>query len=162
LIRLRTPNETTANLEEALQFIEARQDKGQIFAKLEWGEYLGWRGSPNWRIFMDGRIEIYPDDVWKDYASFTMGNPPGFRNLVTPARYGAIDYFIFDLPFHIGKGHLPKREQEIADLLGPKVVPHGPAKNHDAKHSLQSGWNLLFRKGDVLVYSFFWPDTPLP
>ena len=67
LLMVRTPNETTANLEKAYQLIASRAKSGKIFTKLEWGEYLGWRGYPNWKVNIDGRIEIYPDKVWSRY-----------------------------------------------------------------------------------------------
>ena len=37
----------------------------RVFTRLEWGEYLDWAAHPKARVFMDGRIEIYPDDVWQ-------------------------------------------------------------------------------------------------
>jgi hypothetical protein len=45
-----------------------------IFASFEWGEYLEWALAPaGYRVFVDGRIEIYPDDVWADYEAITRG-----------------------------------------------------------------------------------------
>ena len=40
-----------------------RPEKGRIFTRFEWGEYLSWSLGPRYTVFMDGRIEIYPDDV---------------------------------------------------------------------------------------------------
>ena len=34
---------------------------GRIFSRFEWSEYLGWALAPRYTIFMDGRIEIFPD-----------------------------------------------------------------------------------------------------
>ena len=42
-----------------------------MFSRFEWGEYLSWSYSPEFRVFMDGRIEIFPDEVWHQYADVT-------------------------------------------------------------------------------------------
>jgi hypothetical protein len=44
-----------------------------VFTRFSWGEYVGWALAPRGRIFMDGRIEIYPDNVWEQYAAVTRG-----------------------------------------------------------------------------------------
>jgi hypothetical protein len=50
------------------------QDNGKrIFSRFEWGEYLGWALSPRSKVFMDGRIEIFPDEVWADFDAVTRG-----------------------------------------------------------------------------------------
>jgi hypothetical protein len=46
---------------------------GRIFMRFEWGEYFTWAAAPRFLVFMDGRIEIYPDQVWKDYEAVTTG-----------------------------------------------------------------------------------------
>ena len=66
-------------VEDCLQAVHERLKgdlaKGRIFTRLEWGEYLGRVGCPDFPIFMDGRIEIYPDDVWRDFAQVTQAHP---------------------------------------------------------------------------------------
>ena len=46
-------------------------DSGNIFSHFEWGEYLAWSATPRYKVFMDGRIEVYPDDVWQKYMAVT-------------------------------------------------------------------------------------------
>jgi hypothetical protein len=46
---------------------------GRIFTCFEWGEYLGWSLGPGYQVFMDGRIEIFPDEVWREYSAVTRG-----------------------------------------------------------------------------------------
>jgi hypothetical protein len=71
-----------------------RRDEGQgrIFSRFEWGEYLGWSLAPRYKVFMDGRIEIFPDDVWQDFSAVTRGRADWERIL---DRYG-VDYLILD------------------------------------------------------------------
>jgi hypothetical protein len=53
---------------------EEPNNSRRIFSRFEWGEYLGWRLRPEgYTIFMDARIEIYPDDIWNQYSAVTQG-----------------------------------------------------------------------------------------
>jgi hypothetical protein len=50
-----------------------RRGTRRVFSRFEWGEYLGWSLAPaGYTIFMDGRIEIFPDDVWTRYSAITI------------------------------------------------------------------------------------------
>jgi hypothetical protein len=61
------------DLEEAARGLPPRDD-GRVFSRFEWGEYLGWELAPRgYTVFMDGRIEIFPDGVWDQYAAVTKG-----------------------------------------------------------------------------------------
>jgi hypothetical protein len=51
----------------------AREGRGRLFTRFAWGEYLAWAMAPRATVFMDGRIEIYPDDVWAQYGAVTRG-----------------------------------------------------------------------------------------
>jgi hypothetical protein len=46
---------------------------GRIFSRFEWSEYLGWSLAPRFTVFMDGRIEIFPDTIWREYSALTRG-----------------------------------------------------------------------------------------
>jgi len=53
---------------------EVEPGQGNIFSRLEWGEYLGWALQPaGYRVFIDGRIEIFPAPVWDEYMGLTRG-----------------------------------------------------------------------------------------
>ena len=54
-----------------------RSNQGRLFTRLEWGEYVDWAGADK-RLspFMDGRIEIYSDDIG--------GADPWMSSLVLP------------------------------------------------------------------------------
>lgn len=111
LIRLRPSDDTTANLDKAYEQIASRAERGNVFTKLEWGEYLGWRGYPDFKVNMDGRIEIYPDDVWQQYRDATV-RPVNFVPMAADA-----DFAVLDADFHGRVGaleHLPPNWHEIA------------------------------------------------
>jgi hypothetical protein len=46
---------------------------GRVFTRFAWGEYAGWALAPYGSVFMDGRIEIFPDNVWVQYTAVTRG-----------------------------------------------------------------------------------------
>jgi hypothetical protein len=82
--------------ESDLEQIAARlqnQDRGErIFCRFEWGEYMGWALTPRHKIFVDGRIEIFPDDVWSDFTAITRGRGDWQAIL---DHYG-VDYLVLD------------------------------------------------------------------
>jgi hypothetical protein len=63
---------TETDLQAAADYISER-DGGRVFTRFAWGEYVGWALAPRGTIFMDGRIEIFPDEVWAQYAAVTRG-----------------------------------------------------------------------------------------
>ena len=75
---------------------------GNVYSHFEWGEYLSWSMPPKHKIFMDGRIEIYPDEVWQKYAKVT-GGGEGWDIIL--ADYG-VDYLILDADYHGRSGLL--------------------------------------------------------
>jgi hypothetical protein len=77
---------------------------GRIFSRFEWGEYLTWSASPDYRVFMDGRIEIYPDEVWTQYEAVTCGKDNWQQILNTYA----VDYLFLDATYHTRTGLLPR------------------------------------------------------
>jgi len=68
-------SDTEIELEGVAEHLrDAQAPDKRIFCRFEWGEYLGWALEPaGYRIFMDGRIEIIPDNVWADYLALTHG-----------------------------------------------------------------------------------------
>lgn len=97
--------------EDELDALRARlaghEAGGRVFTRFEWGEYLTWSFWPRYTVFMDGRIEIYPDRVWDDYASVTCGRP-GWEHILDD--YG-VDVLLLDADYHARTGLLPQVEQ---------------------------------------------------
>lgn len=90
----------TNRVEDDLAGILARvQETGaapRVFSRLEWGEYLSWSFGPRGQVFMDGRIEIYPDSAWRDYSDVTRARADWQEIL---DRY-QVDCLLLDTPFH--------------------------------------------------------------
>jgi hypothetical protein len=82
---------TEDDLQRVAQSIR-QHEPGNIFSRFEWGEYLGWSLAPQYKIFMDGRIEIYPDQVWQDFSAITRGRAD-WEDILD--RY-KVDYLVLD------------------------------------------------------------------
>ncbi len=59
-----TPVEATAYLLET-------QPPGPLFHDLAFGSYLIWTAYPDYQVFVDTRIELYPYALWEDYIAIT-------------------------------------------------------------------------------------------
>lgn len=105
------PSRRTARPEQTLQqvadWVSARGPGARIFSRFEWGEYLTWSLGPRYPVFMDGRIEIYPDDVWAQYAAVTEGRGDWEKVL---DRYD-VNYLLVDTGYHQGTGLLAQVAQ---------------------------------------------------
>jgi hypothetical protein len=64
LISMETPVEAT-------NFILDTHPPGNIFHAISFGSYLIWAAYPEYRVFVDGRIELYPAEVWQDYLEIS-------------------------------------------------------------------------------------------
>jgi hypothetical protein len=95
-----------AGLEEVHRHLAAGPGGGRVFSRFEWGEYLAWTGAPRFPVFIDGRIEIYPDDVWEEYLRLTQGKK-GWDKILD--AHG-VDYLVLDANYH-ADGLLPHIEQ---------------------------------------------------
>ena len=104
--RLRPATRPEADIHAVLERVRALGD-ARVFTRLEWGEYLAWAGHPNARVFMDGRVEIYPDDVWGQYHAVTWARDDW--QAILDGR--GVDHLLLDASFH-------------ADLL-PRVEASG-------------------------------------
>jgi hypothetical protein len=63
---------------------------GRMLNAQEWGGYLEWATWPRHQVFLDGRIELHPDQVWFDYLDIVFPSAR-WRSLVD--EYG-ISYFV--------------------------------------------------------------------
>ena len=114
---------TESDLQAAADHLAAGKRGGRIFTRFAWGEYLGWSLAPRYTVFMDGRIEIFPDEVWEQYSAVTRGRGDWEEIL---AHYG-VDCLLLDTA---GYHH---------DLL--PLVRQRP-----------STWRQTFQKGNLVLF----------
>ncbi|HZT80626.1 MAG TPA: hypothetical protein VFA26_10400 [Gemmataceae bacterium] len=121
---LRPARRTEADLEAVCARLRERGGAGRVFSRFEWGEYLSWALAPDGTVFMDGRIEIYPPEVWARYSAVTRGRADWERLL---DGYG-VDYLLLD---RAGYHHdLLPRVEEAADR-----------------------WELVAESGDAVLFA---------
>lgn len=70
---LRSTHRIEYDLARAAEHLEQSPTPPRIYSRFEWGEYLGWALAGRGKVFMDGRIEIIPDVVWRQYSVVTQG-----------------------------------------------------------------------------------------
>jgi hypothetical protein len=73
LVMTHRNHRTESDLEQIAARLQNQDSGERIFCRFEWGEYMGWALTPRHKIFVDGRIEIFPDDVWSDFTAVTRG-----------------------------------------------------------------------------------------
>lgn len=60
--------------EKAALFLSSLNIKGNLFNDLQSGNYLIWQISPQKKVFIDGRLEVYPESFYQEYVSL-LENP---------------------------------------------------------------------------------------
>jgi hypothetical protein len=61
------------DLQAVADHLAAEVPGRRLFTRFSWGEYLGWSLAGRYTVFLDGRIEIYPDEVWGEYNAVVRG-----------------------------------------------------------------------------------------
>jgi hypothetical protein len=123
-LKLRSPHRVESDLEAVAAKVRETRASGKVFTRFEWGEYLTWTLGERYPVFMDARIEIYPDEVWNDYKTITSGGA-GWDSLLKQ-KYD-VDFLLIDQgPYH---GRLRPLVQEAPD-----------------------DWTLVGAEGPVLLY----------
>jgi hypothetical protein len=55
----------------ATDYILETQPPGNLFHAMSFGSYLIWAAQPEYPVFVDGRIELYSIEVWRDYLDIS-------------------------------------------------------------------------------------------
>jgi hypothetical protein len=57
----------------ATQILLRERPPGPIFNELSFGSYLIWAAQPDYPVFVDTRLELYPMAIWRDYLDISAG-----------------------------------------------------------------------------------------
>jgi hypothetical protein len=123
LSRPERAHRTETDLQALADHLRNQGNGGRIFTRFAWGEYLGWSLAPDYTVFMDGRLEIIPDEVWRQYAAVTRG----CADWETILSYYGVDYLVLD-----GSGY----HHELLPLV-----------------EQSSSWRLLDQRGDAILFA---------
>ncbi len=55
----------------ATQVLLEKNPPGELFNAISFGSYLIWAAYPEYRVFVDSRIELFPQRVWMDYLAIS-------------------------------------------------------------------------------------------
>jgi hypothetical protein len=98
-----------SDLQAVADRLAAEAPGGRVFTRFSWGEYLGWSLAGRCTVFMDGRIEIFPDEVWAQYNAVVRGRAD-WEEILDGYR---VDYLLLDTGgYH--QGLLPLVERSPA------------------------------------------------
>jgi hypothetical protein len=59
----------------AVVWIEEHQPQGPMFNHYNWGGYLIWHLWPDYRVFVDGRTDLYGDEFLREYLRVQWAKP---------------------------------------------------------------------------------------
>ncbi|MEP6719009.1 MAG: hypothetical protein ABJB21_07695 [bacterium] len=59
----------------AVDFLQANQLAQPIFNEYAWGGYLIWRLHPEYKVYIDGRADVYGDSMIDEFLDIHEGNP---------------------------------------------------------------------------------------
>ncbi len=60
---------------DGVAWIETHHPSGKMFNHYNWGGYLIWRLWPDYLVFVDGRTDLYGDEILRDYVEIQQGGP---------------------------------------------------------------------------------------
>ena len=66
---------------DAVEFIARTQPPGPLFNSYNWGGYLSWRLYPQYPVFVDGRTDLYQNDLLTAYLRTARGEA-GYADLL--------------------------------------------------------------------------------
>lgn len=112
--------------ERALDFLWAQNVRGPIFNTDVWSSCLLWRGKGlRFPVFVDARLEAYPESFWPDEYYPVLRAQPGWQDVL--ARYD------------VQCAMLCRRPGDIDDRIGD-VLWDDP------------GWGLVYWNDDVMLF----------
>jgi hypothetical protein len=56
---------------KATEFLLEENPQGRLFNSVSFGSYLIWAAYPQYKVFVDSRIELFPEKVWLDYLKIS-------------------------------------------------------------------------------------------
>ena len=75
--------------QRAVAFLQARAEPQRIFVYYDWGGYAIWKLYPEYRVFVDGRADLYGDDLLRQFkAAVQLRN--GWRDVLDSWKVEAV------------------------------------------------------------------------
>ncbi|MFI5118346.1 MAG: hypothetical protein ACHP8B_16785 [Terriglobales bacterium] len=68
--------------QKAVSFLRAANYPQRIFVYYDWGGYAIWKLYPQYRVFVDGRADLYGDDLLRQSIQTVVGLRTGWRDVL--------------------------------------------------------------------------------
>ncbi|HIK10948.1 MAG TPA: hypothetical protein IGS52_11875, partial [Oscillatoriaceae cyanobacterium M33_DOE_052] len=107
----------------AVRYLREQRPAGPMFNSYNWGGYLIWALYPDYRVFVDGRTDLYDDAFLRDYLKVALVRP-GWEAVVE--RYDVRLIVI-------------ERESVLATVLALTPDPSAVAAGEG-----RGGWRLVY------------------
>jgi len=76
---------------EAVDFVARVKPQGNMYNHFNWGGYLLWKLFPEYRTFVDGRLDMFVPDIYKEWLAVAL-EKEGWRQILE--KYG-VGWIIF-------------------------------------------------------------------
>ncbi len=93
---LRAAHRTESDLRGIADTLPDQTAPSRVFTRMEWANYLEWSAPGRAAVFVEGRVELYPDDVWRHYLTVSAAGEGWDRVLDDYA----VDYLLLDATYH--------------------------------------------------------------
>jgi hypothetical protein len=70
----------------------------RVFHDMAYGSYLIWAAQPQYKVFVDPRIELYPETIWEQYEALSAGE----RGWEESLRRRGVNTLMLDLKLQAG------------------------------------------------------------
>ena len=60
---------------DSVGFLMEMEPEGRVFNDMAFGSYMIWAAQPEYQVFADPRIELFPEIVWNDYQVISRTAP---------------------------------------------------------------------------------------
>src|ERR1035438_3003853 len=82
LIRDQPAREAEIFPQQALALLQSRNDPGRMFVFYDWGGYVIWKVYPAYRVFVDGRADLYGDQLLQQSIQTVPNLRSGWRAIL--------------------------------------------------------------------------------
>jgi len=74
---------------ESINFLMEDQPEGRVFNDMAFGSYMIWAAQPEYQVFADPRIELFPEEIWNDYQAISR-TAPGWQAKLDQFEVGTL------------------------------------------------------------------------
>ncbi len=76
--------------QRAVEFLQTTQEPERLFAYYDWGGYAIWKLGPKYRVFADGRADLYGDDLLRQCIEIVPRLQKGWQEVLEASNVQTI------------------------------------------------------------------------